>query len=225
MTISEIQSKINSLQKYIPYGSGVNLYFQPGTYNFGVGEAIEIRGFFGGGSLILQSTTTENPNTAYATQSVVFAQNNSANGAMFYFENNQLSILQVYRIKFLISTNNGRAFWAYRSTFGTQYCSFLRNGNGGGTDLQALRIEKNSRLNFSLWEVSLLFFSNINICVFSIAADGILQGDKTTNCSTYISANACSSLRVNDTNNVYGASIDANSGSLVVGPKGLKTGF
>lgn len=127
MTTEQIQSTINAVGKYIPYGVRITFQFADGSYE--LTSRLVFGGFYGGGELFIQGNTTENNATALHTSQMVHLDGSSLNEVV-YIESITLNQLVVRNLKItgqttqnescpLVLWNVSRAVVQYNYTNGT----------------------------------------------------------------------------------------------------------
>lgn len=97
MSVEVVQSYIDNLSKYIPYGQTIIFQFQDGTYNFN--NTLYISGFYGGGRLEIRGNGTQaGANSAHTTQNVHIDNSGSSNSGIIAQFNDILIVIQNMRI-------------------------------------------------------------------------------------------------------------------------------
>ena len=179
MTADQIQTAIDGISKYIPYGVTVTLQFADGTYT--LNHQLTFRGFYGGGTLTIQGNPGESPNDTghlHTDQAVILNFGGQVSNGL-YLRACSLWV-RIRNLKIMVNTNSGTAAAVYGvdATYVTLGGSYLvgTSISGGYLATQAYG---------GVQMVSLTYFENASTALYAAGATILSASNASTGTPPY----------------------------------------
>jgi hypothetical protein len=174
MDRATIQSMIDDVGKYIPYGTSLVFRFNPGTYV--LDGSLTFDGYYGGGFLFVTGNTDEpDANTLHTTQQVTIDVV-SASTSGLVFRGNNVSV-QVRNFRVLTDSNNPASFregilFQYTPMYSAVFYCFVQGNGYGGSQASGVKADRGRNV-----EVRDTYVSNMDRGIYAVFGSRIYSRD------------------------------------------------